>query len=286
MGTLVVTGWERLSWLQGVLSSDVEHLSSGEGSWGLVLTKQGKILADVVVVAGAEVTYLGLVAAAVGRVAEWLGQYLVMEDAAVSDGSSDYAWSTLHGPNAPAVARSALAGADFAGSCAAIDFTGLGGAALVVPRARFDALERAVSRRDDVHVATAAEWERLRVERLVPLYGVDMDEHRSPHEASLDRRAVSWTKGCYLGQEAVCMQDMRGKVKRRLATITIASAGKPEAGSEVVLPGGGRVGETRTAATSDVWGSPVAIALLAAEAAVPGTRLVVGGAEASVVGPR
>ncbi|HEY6079381.1 MAG TPA: tRNA-modifying protein YgfZ, partial [Polyangiaceae bacterium] len=50
-------------------------------------------------------------------------------------------------------------------------------------------------------------------------FGVDFDQRDNPHEASLDRVAVSWTKGCYLGQEVVCMQDMRGKVKRRLVPL-------------------------------------------------------------------
>jgi folate-binding protein YgfZ len=48
---------------------------------------------------------------------------------------------------------------------------------------------------------------------------VDFGERDNPHEASLDRIAVSWSKGCYLGQEVVCMQDMRGKVKRRLVAL-------------------------------------------------------------------
>ena len=82
------------------------------------------------------------------------------------------------------------------------------------------------------------------------------------------------------------MQDMRGKVKRRLATLRLASGGLPDPGTEVTLTNGSRVGETRSAAVSDVWEAPVAIALLAAGAAVPGTKLVVQGAPAIVVEPR
>ena len=285
MGTLAVSGSERLSWLQGVLSSDIEHLSTGEGSWGLVLTKQGKILADVAVVAAADVTYLGLVTAALPRVERWLTQFLVMEDAEVADVTDGSAWAMLHGPKAATVAHELARGLD-GGAAAPIDFTGLGGAALVVPRTHFETVEKRAAARAEVRVGSAADWERLRVERLVPAYGVDMDDHRSPHEASLDRRAVSWTKGCYLGQEAVCMQDMRGKVKRRLVILLMSSGAPPEPGSEVALPDGTPVGETRTSVTSDVWGAPVAIALVTADSAGTGTRLLVKGVEASVVDPR
>jgi folate-binding protein YgfZ len=121
---------------------------------------------------------------------------------------------------------------------------------------------------------------------VVPIHGVDIDEQRSPHEASLDRRAVSWTKGCYLGQEAVCMQDMRGKVKRRLVSVLVSSPEVPAAGTPVTTPDGSKVGETRSAASSGVWGGPVAIALLSAEAAVVGTTLRVGASAATVVEPR
>jgi folate-binding protein YgfZ len=281
MGTLLVTGSDRMSWLQGVLSSDVETLAPGQGSWGLVLTKQGKVLADVTVVAGASETYLGLVRGAVPKVEEWLAQFLIMEDAAVADVSADFGWAMLHGPSGLAAAKDLVRSGE--GECAPVDFTGFGGAVLVARRASLETFEAAIVERPDVRVGTPEDWLKLRVERLVPMAGIDFDEQRSPHEAALDRRAVSWTKGCYLGQEAVCMQDMRGKVKRRLATVLLASGAVPQAGTSVTLPSGQKVGETRSAARSEVLGGPVAIALLAADASLPGTHVVVGESQASVV---
>jgi folate-binding protein YgfZ len=283
LATLVVTGADRLSWLQGILSSDVEGLSSGEGSWGLVLTKQGKILADVTVVASANAAYLGLVRGAAPRVVEWLDQFLVMEDASVADATADFGWAMLHGPSGVDVARDLLRTVSDDGACAAVDFTGFGGAMLVARGADVEKFDSALQARSDVRIGTAEDWLRLRVERLVPITGVDIDEHTSAHEASLERRAVSWTKGCYLGQEAVCMQDMRGKVKRRLATVLLTGGAPPAAGTPVTLPGGAKVGETRSAAQSEALGGAVAIALLAADASIPGTTVLVGDAPASVV---
>lgn len=285
LGTLLVTGADRLSWLHGILTSDVEKLASGQGSWSLVLTKQGKILADVAVVAGPEETYLGLPSGSVRRVADWLGQFLVMEDVELTDGSVRYAWAMLHGPRALEIAK--RASVDVPGSvCAAIDFTGLGGAAVVSERPNLSKLQSLASACDGVKVATGDDWRRLRVERLLPEYGTDIDEQRSPHEASLERRAVSWTKGCYLGQEAVCMQDMRGKVKRRLATVLVSSGEAPATGTPVTRRDGTPAGETRSSSISEILGGPVALAMLSAEASAPGTALVVGGVAASVVEPK
>jgi folate-binding protein YgfZ len=283
LGTLTVTGSERLSWLQGVVTSDVAALAPGEGRWGLVLTRQGKILADVRVVAAADRVYLGVPKDAVARIAEYLASFLIMEDAELVDTSDTHAWITLHGPLAQDVARR-VAG-EVNGDAAAVDLTGLGGAVLVVARAaegpaREAALAAGAVAGSDEQVRT------LRVERLVPVYGVDMDEKRSPHEASLERRAVSWTKGCYLGQEAVCMQDMRGKVKRRLAVLSVDAEEPPAPGTAVLDAAGAAVGETRSAARSSVFGRPVALALLSAAVAMPGARLTVSGAPAEVVDPR
>lgn len=283
LATLLVSGADRLSWLQGIVSSDVEKLSRGEGSWGLVLTKQGKILSDVTVVAGENEVYLGLVRSAAERVADWLEQFLVMEDASVADATTDFGWVMLHGPTGSEIARNVLRAAGGGGESAAVDFTGFGGAMLVAPRTTLEQVGPVLAQHGGVRIGTREDWDRLRVERLVPITGIDIDDHTSAHEASLERRAVSWTKGCYLGQEAVCMQDMRGKVKRRLATVLLSAGSAPAVGTPVTLPGGAKVGETRSAADSEVLGGPVAIALLAADASIPGTNVVVGEVPASVV---
>ncbi|HEX4474538.1 MAG TPA: folate-binding protein YgfZ [Polyangiaceae bacterium] len=289
LGTLTVTGSERLSWLQGLVTCDVADLPDGAGRWGLLLTKPGKILADVTVVAAEGAVQLGILESVVPRAEEHLGRFLIMEDAEVAETSPKWSWLMLHGPLSADLAG--RLSTEHGGAAATIDWTGLGGAALVVPRAAVDGVRHALTSMKDVVWATAGDWERLRVERLVPLYGVDMTEQQNPHEASLDRRAVSWTKGCYLGQEAVCMQDMRGKVKRRLAIVALDAGqaggqGPPTPGTAVRDVAGSVVGETKSAAESALFGGAVAMALLSADAASPGHALSVGDAPAHVVEPR
>ena len=283
LGTLSVTGSDRLTWLQGIVTCDVEGLPPGEGRWGLLLTRQGKVLADFLLVGDAGALRLGMARAVTPRAHDYLTSFLIMEDADLADDSASFSWVVLHGPRAPEIAATVAARHGAASS--SIDVTGLGGAAIVVPRDKEKALRRDAIAEGAV-AATNEDFTRLRVERLVPLHGIDMDEQRSPHEVSLERRTVSWSKGCYLGQEAVCMQDMRGKVKRRLAIVRFEGAVVPASGAKVLDASGSVVGETRSAAQSALLGGPAALAFLSATSATPGTALTVDGARGEVVEPR
>lgn len=132
-------------------------------------------------------------------------------------------------------------------------FTGLGGAALVIPKAR----EAELLEAGRAELLGEQDWLRLRLERGVPELGTDFDGQDRPHEAALERRAVSWTKGCYLGQEVVCMQDMRGKVKRSVRALAVQA---PEdapigPGAVIVNASGEDVGNVTSAAYSPLAGA-------------------------------
>ena len=106
---------------------------------------------------------------------------------------------------------------------------------------------------------------------------------RYPQEASLENVAVSFDKGCYLGQEVVCMLQMRGHVKRKLAAIVIESDAPPDRGTAVTDEAGASVGEITSAAASPTLGKAVALAMIKRALAKPGQHVVVGGARAEVV---
>ena len=121
--------------------------------------------------------------------------------------------------------------------------------------------------------------EVLRVERGRPRYGLDMDDTTIPQEAGLNDRAVSFTKGCYVGQETVARLFYRGKPNRHLRGLRLAS---PASTGEAILLADREVGRVGSAAVSPVHG-PIALALVRREAG-PGTRVTVGeGGEAEVV---
>lgn len=278
--TLVVHGSDRIEWLQGILTCDVADLPPGSGRWGLSLTKPGKILTDVYVVPSSDAILLGIAAGTAPGISDWLDEFIVMEDVELDDESEALSWFMLFGGDAPALAeRAAAFGAGWL--WASIPWSEAGGAALVGPKASIDGVRSILAKGGDE--LNAAAWLRYRVGALLPLYGVDYDSSKNPHEASLDRRAVSWTKGCYLGQEAVCMQDMRGKVKRRLVTISIDASEPPASGTAVENSAHEPVGTVTSAAPNDGTPRTIAIASLRAQYAEPGAALLVAGAPATVL---
>lgn len=281
LGTLQVTGPDALTWLNGLLSCEVVDLAPGQGRWGLLLTKTGKIVTDVNVIVGSGGVFMSTAPQRAEETLRMLEQFLIMEDAEVADRSGELVWAMLHGSRAGEAAASL--GAALGAPHGSIDWTGLGGAALAFERARRPALKDAIQRTSGVREATPAEWQALRIESLLPDYGVDYDVHDNPHEASLERRAVSWTKGCYLGQEVVCMQDMRGKVKRRLVSLAIESAEPPAPGTAVRNASGEEVGRVTSSAARSTEHRAVAIARVQAEFSEPGKPLTVGESTAAAV---
>jgi folate-binding protein YgfZ len=132
-------------------------------------------------------------------------------------------------------------------------------------------------------LASEDDWLRLRIERQLGAFGVDYGPADNPHEAAIERRAIAWNKGCYLGQEVVFMQDARGKVKRRLALIALDGP-VPAPSTLVATPEGATVGEVTSSAASTVLGGAVALARLKAPQFEPGADVRVAGLSAVVRG--
>jgi tRNA-modifying protein YgfZ len=260
-GTLRVTGPEAKTWLNGLVTCDVLPVAEGRGAFGLALNKQGKIQSELEIVVAAGALLVGVSPGVDKKLAEALDKFLVMEDAELSVVSGAYVWADFHGRGAGPLAESA---AEACGGYAAVmSFTPAGSAALVVERAGLPELERFIARSPALQLASDADWDAFRIGQVLGRFGVDFGESDNPHEAALDRRAVSWSKGCYLGQEVVCMQDMRGKLKRRLVALSLDTPELPAAGSPVTSTTSGNtetVGEVTSAALSPLTGKAVALA--------------------------
>lgn len=219
--TLVVRGPDRKTWLDGLLTSKVPDVAPGAAGYGLLLTKQGKIVTDAYLVDDGSALFVGVAAGQGEAVRALLDRYLVMEDAELSlaDGAPQWRLETSDAPSPNALAQGKLS----LGSLQAV--LGLYAEAQPAP----DAAE-------------------LLAAHGLGVFGVDFGERDNPHEASLDRIAVSWTKGCYLGQEVVCMQDMRGKVKRRLVALDGSAALlSGVSGKDVLAADGSVVGQVSSA---------------------------------------
>lgn len=263
--TLRVDGPDAASWLNGIVTCDVLSARPGQGVWGSLLNKQGKICADLQIVGQADHLYLGLCGGDPQQVLETLDGYLVMEDAEIQ--ASELAWLLCSEPLSDA--GMSPQGSEVSGRVV------WGGVALhfvVALAGRLDELSSATS----ASRFTADEWNAWQTDAGIPQYGVDYSEGDNPHAASIERRTVDWSKGCYLGQEVVCMQDMRGKVRRRLAALSPVSGTLPKSGDLVFDDAGKEVGKVTSV------GSLRAIARLTSPAFEEGTKLKAGEAHCLV----
>jgi folate-binding protein YgfZ len=285
--TLVVTGSERASWLNGLVTSDLAKLglpgNEPNVSYGLFVGRNGRILADAFVLFEEARALVAVPRAAVTGLRQHLDHYLVMEDAEVANETEGFATWMLHGPAANHVLEIARGHGALGGS---VDSTGYGGALVFAERERATEIAAVVAEAAIERgglVGDSAAWEWLRLERGVPRFGVDFDEKVYPQEAGLEKVAVSFNKGCYLGQEVVCMLEMRGHVKRKLAGLVLDAALVPARGAPVADEAGAAVGEVTSAVMSPALGKPIAFAMLKRTHVEPGSRLVVEGAGAQVV---
>ena len=280
--TFVVTGKDRVTWLNGLVTSDVAKLSPERAGYTLAVGRNGRVLADMIVVTDdASASGPRLLLAVPGAVAEalWahLDHYIVMEDVELGDGSAFRTW-TIHGP----ASADALAAACEQGAVGGtLDLTGLGDAVAIAPVERAEAVAGALARVGLVGDATG--WESLRLERAVPRFGVDFDDKTYPQEAALEKSAVAFDKGCYLGQEVVFMLEKRGHVKRKLVPLVLEAAEAPPVGAPVTDEAGVAAGEVTSAAISPTLGKVVALAMVKRAHAAPGQRVLVGGTVAQVV---
>lgn len=280
LATLVVRGGDRVTWLNGLLTCNLANLGPGQATYGLAVTQKGRVQCDVIVLVDSDRVLLAVPSTVRDELIATFDRYLVMEDAEMS--AEDLGVWRVHGPRAVELVDRWKGEGDV--RAAALDFTGLGGAVLFASAsdaAEFEAGLAAAARELGGAVGDDAAWERLRLERGVPRFGVDFDVSNYPQEAGLEQRAVSFDKGCYLGQEVVCMLEMRGRVKRKLVALDIASGEAPPKGASVSDAAGNVVGEVSSSAERP-GGGATALAMLKASAIAAAAPVRVAGIEARI----
>ncbi len=281
LGTVIVSGPERQSWLAGQLTQDIADLSMGDGCYALNVTRTGKLVAEAWVLIDAEQILLGVPEQLVASLYTTLDQYLIMEDAELAVADDKRSWWLAHGPKAEQVATAARD----AGAVAALGHLGELPTAIIAAPAQTTArplqnLGEVLTAVDGALLATPAGWERIRIERMLPRLGVDFDVGCYPQEACLEHLAVSFNKGCYVGQEAVFMLEKRGHVKKRLVRLVVDGERDIAPGSDVFASDGEKVGEVTSAVKGD--GKSWALAMVRYKHTLSGTVLSVDGERAQV----
>jgi aminomethyltransferase len=288
---LEVTGEDRTRWLDGMISADVVSLGVGEGAWGLLLTRQGRVVADLHVLSRTGCLWLELESSVAKTVHDRLAAYVIADDVTLAE--RDVARLALEGPGAARVLEAASGAAvalsphaacelQVAGApvtAAAYGFTGQPAFQLFVARAAEASVAEALLTAGAV-AADAETLECLRVEAGLPRVGAELDESVLPAEAHLDA-AISETKGCYTGQEVVTRMRTRGRVAHLLVGLRLGEGPLPERGAEIVRDGA-RIGQLTSAVRSPAEGA-IGLGFVKQDAAAAGTEVQVGDASARIV---
>jgi folate-binding protein YgfZ len=272
-----VRGAEAAEFLQGQLSNDVEALASGTGCYATLLNHKGKLRADLRVLSSEDGFLLDAEPIARSVLTHMLETYSLGRDVRFEDLTDERAVLSLLGPEARArldVAPPDEEHASVLGEHGFYVATDLG-VDLICPRDDAAGVRAALGV-DEISQETA---ECLRIESGRPRLGLDMGDDTIPEEAGLNDRAVSFEKGCYVGQETVARLHFKGKPNRHLRGLRLA---EPAARGDVIRLGDKVVGKLGSTCVSPTFG-PIGLALVR-RAAAPGETVVVGAAtQAEVV---
>jgi aminomethyltransferase len=295
-GLIQLTGPDRLSFLQGMLSNDLRNIGPGEGQYATVLNQQGKVLGDVRVLCSENSFYLDLWEVIKDKIVEHLNRYLVADEVEIADRSEGYGILSVQGPHSKTLlqelvgsaelparpAAHAIVNVDGAAICVVHDsHTGEAGFDLIIPAA---ALENVAQRATGSGKPLGALWigaeaeNTLRIEAGIPRYGTDITEDHLLLETGLEQ-AVSFTKGCYLGQEVVERIRSRGHVNKKLCGLLL-DGGDPARAGDPILAAGKSIGNITSSVRSPALGRPIALGYLHRDFWAPGSKVSVhrGGA--------
>ncbi len=226
-GLVVARGADATTFLQSLLSQDLEPLTVGAAAPTLLLTPQGKLdVAGRIVHTDTDEWSFDTDPAFAARLIASLTRFRIRVQVDLEDRTAGTALGTVVGHDVDPPAG-VLALRTRWGAHAGVDL--LGPAPLVHDAVA--ALPASVERWD------GARFETFRIEAGVPRLGVDVDDATIPQEAFLERDAVSFTKGCFIGQELVCRIDTRGHVNRYLRRVRVAGPTIPPAGATIVVDG-------------------------------------------------
>ncbi len=261
-GKIRAKGPDHVSFLHAMLSNEVQRLEPRQGRYATFLTATGKMVADLYCYRFAESILLDLQKSLLADVIEKLEAHLIMDEVELRDESEKYAHFGFIGPDARRLLDSLLEGPSPEEACSLAEVAFDGRAAWWIAMHPedphdFEVMLPAAAGREfhDSLIASGPlelspqTFHLLRLERGVPLFGVDMDQKNYPMEAGLER-AISLNKGCYIGQEVVARATHIGGVPRKLRRLEVEGDVPPQARAEILGPEDRPVGLVTSAALS------------------------------------
>jgi glycine cleavage system T protein len=286
---LELAGKDRTRFLNGMVTNDVKSLKPGSGQYAAMLTTHGKLMADMRIYALADAYWLDLHEELIPKTREALDRHIIADQVDLTDRSGEVVMVAIQGP----ASLELLAGLGIAGAKSLAEYqhletsikgagvriiraseTGEEGFIAVAPAPSSDTVWQALMEAGRAHQLRLVGMEALnllRVEAGIPWHGLDMDENTLLQEVGLER-AVSFSKGCYIGQETVARVAHRGHVNRHLTGLLIEGTGVPVPGTKL-LRELQEVGRITSAVRSPTLGHAIALGYVRREWMTPGTIL-------------
>ncbi|WP_165864252.1 CAF17-like 4Fe-4S cluster assembly/insertion protein YgfZ [Capsulimonas corticalis] len=288
---LRVRGRDRLTFLQGMVSQDVASLAPGQGAHAALLDSTGHILADLRIHATEDAVLIDADPRCAARAAELLDKYLIMEKAVVEDVTDQWGILSVIGPGARALLEKTYS-LTLPNDLAVLGHAPLtigGGPGLIVrhplgdvaaydvwaPRASLVTVWEELTKSGAVPVGEQA-LEMLRVEAAIPAWGSELDPAVLLPEAEM-ADAVSYSKGCYVGQEIVARIHARGHTNKALRSVLFGDDARPAAGDLIYdVSGESEIGRVTSAALSPRFGGrALTLAYVRKEHFDPGSEVAV-----------
>src|SRR5579864_1951209 len=294
------TGPDRARYLNAILTNNIRDVQPGQGVPSLLLNPQGHIMAELDVYGLADRLLVVTYAMIRERAAATLDKFIIMDDVVLEDVTEQFGVVSIEGP-ASAQIISGLGGpplelmselshmeTQIAGiSCRIVRRSpgGILGAEFIATRESLPKLWQALVDAARANNGGPIGYDALSAVRLesgIPWFGYDFDDTNIPHEAGLENSHISYTKGCYTGQEIVERVRSRGHVNRRRVGVAFSGEHIPAAKTPL-LAGGAEVGFVTRAAFSYALERPIGMAYIRREHNSVGSKLTWTGGEAEVI---
>ncbi len=290
-----LTGQDRSRFLHGQVTNDVNRIRTGEGCYAALVTAKGKMESDLNIYSLQDELLLDFEPGLTSKVSQRLEKYIVADDVQVVDVAPHYGLLSVQGPKAEAVVRSleifseiptnpfqSLKISDgMLGEVYIINKPRLAtnGFDLFVPNNSFGAVADkliAAAKADGGRACGWTAFDIARIEAGIPRFGADMDETNIPLECGIEAGAISYNKGCYIGQEVINRIHSIGHVNKELRVLRIADdlEALPVRGDKLFHEGKD-VGYVTSTAQSPALGSLIALGYVRRESNTVGTELTI-----------
>jgi len=295
------TGPDRARYLNAILTNNIKDLQPGQGNISLLLNPQGRILAEIETQAQPDRLLCISHAMTRTQISETLEKFIIMDDVTLSDETNRYATLSLQGPQTAQLIRELASNIDLNAlddftsveaninsiSCTIIKkpFANTPSADIRAERKDIEQLWNFVAEKTRAAGGGSVGYKALnalRLEQQIPWFGYDFGDKQIPHEAGLENSHISYTKGCYTGQEIVERVRSRGQVNRRRVSLRFPQTSEPPPAGTILTADTKEVGAVTSSSPLPQQSDSIGLAYVRKESAAPGTLLTFASGNAIV----